>query len=166
MDGNKTMSLAGGELNDLVIKNIVNAKERSEILDRAAIQRMLQSEMQSLKNLMMQEVNMLKHRLSKCENLNSELLTRIEALSDQKVEGAKHEQYFNSNYETNQMNTKAKKPQSLGTNAILKSKIFNQALETVPGMKVQPKKEALAKFTNQVIDTRNNLNMMPTSRIL
>jgi hypothetical protein len=44
------MSLAGGELNDLVIKNIVNAKERSEILDRLAIQRMLQSEMQSLKN--------------------------------------------------------------------------------------------------------------------
>jgi hypothetical protein len=80
--------------------------------------------MQTLKSQMMQEVNMLKHRLSKCEDLNSALLQRMEALSDQKITPTKQE-WLNSNYETNQMNTKAKKPQSLGTNAILKSKVYN-----------------------------------------
>ena len=48
----------------------------------------------------------------------------MEALTDVKPISFKIEQ-MNSNYETNQQNTKAKKPQSLGTNAILKSKLFN-----------------------------------------
>lgn len=110
---------------------------------------------------------LLKQRLSRCESFNTELLRRIDSLNEGKTV-AKMD-VLNSNYETNQQNTKAKKPQSLGTNAILKSKLFNQQLEQADSGKSKAQQKstnrALAKFTNYVIESQNNLNVVPQKNL-
>lgn len=94
---------------------------------------------------MTQEINLLKARLCKVEGTNIDLIKRMDDLTPSKPKQWTRPPLENagSNYETNQLNTKAMKPQSSGTNAILKSKLYNQQLEGK-----QPKVAAMAKFTN------------------